>query len=82
MIKHLHVSFLLLIVSIPVYANNFYGGATIVPVSDGLPPSSFNLKTDAASIYLEKAIIHKENGWFTKDKEVAFTAKLIINGDL
>jgi len=55
------------------------GGATIVPISDGLPTTTFNLKTDAASIYLEKAILFKNNGWFTKDKEVAITARMGIN---
>lgn len=55
------------------------GGATIIPISDGLPATSFNLKTDAASIYLEKAILFKDNGWFTKDKEVAITARMAIN---
>lgn len=60
-------------------AAEYQGGATIVPISDGLPASSFNLKTDAASIYLEKAILFKDNGWFTKDKEVAVTARMSIN---
>jgi len=54
-------------------------GATIVPVEDGLPSGTFNLKTDAASIYLEKAVLFKNNGWFTNDKEVAITAKMGIN---
>ena len=62
-----------------VSAEEYQGGATIVPISDGLPASSFNIKTDAASIYLEKAILFKNNGWFTKDKEVAVTARMSIN---
>ncbi|MCP1457591.1 hypothetical protein [Pseudomonas kilonensis] len=62
-----------------VSAEEYQGGATIVPISDGLPASYFNLKTDAASIYLEKAILFKNNGWFTKDKEVAVTARMSIN---
>jgi hypothetical protein len=60
-------------------ADDYQGGATIVPISDGLPASYFNIKTDAASIYLEKAILFKNNGWFTKDKEVAVTARMSIN---
>jgi hypothetical protein len=55
------------------------GGATIIPIPDGLPTTTFNLKTDAASIFLEKAILYKNNGWFTKDKEVAITARMSIN---
>lgn len=62
-----------------VCAADYPGGATIVPISDGLPASAFNLKTDAASIYLEKAVLYKDNGWFTNDKEVAITAKMNIN---
>lgn len=60
-------------------AAEYPGGATIVPISDGLPAGTFNLKTDAASIFLEKAVLFKDNGWFTKDKEVAITAKMSIN---
>lgn len=60
-------------------AAEYPGGATIIPIADGLPKSSFNLKTDAASIFLEKAILFKDNGWFTKDKEVAITARMNIN---
>lgn len=55
------------------------GGATIVPITGGLPAGSFDIKTDAASIFLERAVLFKENGWFTKDKEVAITAKMSIN---
>jgi hypothetical protein len=60
-------------------ARDYSGGAVIVPIVDGLPSSTFNLKTDAASIYLEKAILYKNNGWFTEDKEIAITAKMSIN---
>lgn len=60
-------------------AADYPGGATIIQIPDKLPPISFNLKTDAASIYLEKAILFKDNGWFTKDKEVAITARMDIN---
>lgn len=63
----------------PTYAEQFLGGATIVPVRDGLTNTVFEIKTDAASLYLEKAVLQKENGWFTNDKEVAVTAKLNIN---
>ncbi|PZQ37710.1 MAG: hypothetical protein DI560_20365 [Pseudomonas putida] len=60
-------------------AAEYSGGAIIVPIIDGPPASSFNLKTDAASIYLEKAILFKNNGWFTRDKQVAITARMSIN---
>lgn len=61
------------------HAAEYSGGATISPISDGLPATSFSLKTDAVSLYLEKAILFKDNGWFTKDKEVAITARMSIN---
>ncbi len=60
-------------------ADNFEGGATIIPLRDGLQNTTFEIKTDTASMYLEKAVLHKDNGWFTNDKEVAVTAKLNIN---
>ncbi|AFM24870.1 hypothetical protein [Desulfomonile tiedjei] len=60
-------------------AEEFSGGATILPIDEGLPQSAFNLKTDTASIYLEKAVLFKENGWITRDKEIAVTARMTIN---
>src|SRR3989337_2583591 len=45
----------LLTLTTPVFAEDYSGGATIVPVAENLPQSRFNLKTDAASIYIEKA---------------------------
>lgn len=62
-----------------VGAAEYAGGATIAPISDGAPGTAFSLKTDAVSLYLEKAILFKDNGWFTKDKEVAITARMNIN---
>ncbi len=56
----------------------FEGGATIIPLRDGLEGIEFDTRTDAVSIFLEKAILNKANGWLTKDKEVAITAKLNI----
>jgi len=49
----------LLTLTTPVFAEDYSGGATIVPVAENLPQSRFNLKTDAASIYIEKAILIK-----------------------
>ncbi len=60
-------------------ASEASGGATIVPIANDLPSGTFDIKTDAASIFLERAVLFKENGWFTKDKEVAITAKMSIN---
>lgn len=69
----------LLTLTTPVFAEDYSGGATIVPVAENLPQSRFNLKTDAASIYIEKAILYKNNGWFTSDKDVVVAAKMTIN---
>ncbi len=69
----------LMALTTPVFAVDYSGGATIVPVSENLPQFNFNLNTDAASIYLEKAILYKNNGWFTSDKDVAILAKMTIN---
>lgn len=74
-----HIFLTLSFSCISANADTFSGGATIVPVSDGLPETTFNLKTDTASIYLEKAVLFKENGWFTEDKEVAISARMTIN---
>lgn len=65
--------------AMPVFAQSYSEGGVIVPVADGLPSSTFNLNTDAASIFLEKAIIFRNNGWFTNDKEIAITCKMTIN---
>ena len=54
-------------------------GATIVPIANDLPSGTFDIKTDAASIFLERAVLFKENGWFTKKGRVAITAKMSIN---
>jgi len=59
--------------------DEYAGGAVIVPIPGGLNTSKFEIKTDAVSVDLEKAILHKENGWFTTDKEVAITARVNIN---
>jgi hypothetical protein len=45
--------------SSPAFAADFPSGAIIVPISDGLTLQAFNIKTDAASIYLEKAVLYK-----------------------
>lgn len=74
-----YFSSVLLVVSRLALAADYPSGTTIVPIPDGLPTTSFDLKTDAASIYLEKAVLYKDNGWFTKDKQIAITAKVGIN---
>lgn len=60
-------------------ATTITGGGTIIPISEVLNATPFDIKTDAASIYLEKAVLFKNNGWFTNDKEVAITARMSIN---
>lgn len=49
-------------------ASEVSGGATIVPIANDLPSGTFDIKTDAASIFLERAVLFKENGWFTKER--------------
>jgi len=73
------VCIILLSVNLKVFADDYKGGAAIFPISDGLPKSAFNVNTDAASIYLEKATLYKNNGWFTNDKEIAVTGRMTIN---
>lgn len=63
----------------PAISAEYQGGARIVPILESIPSSSFNPATDAVSIYLEKAVLYKENGWFTNDKEVAITARVGIS---
>lgn len=68
-----------LLANTDAFAQKFIGGAAIIPIPGQQTSSAFNLKTDAASIYLEKAVLRKENGWFTNDKEVIISAKMIIS---
>ena len=56
------------------------GGATIVSIADGHQHVIFNPQ-DALSLYLEKAVFYKKNGWFTNDNEVAITAKMTISSE-
>ena len=80
----LRMVFTILAISTIAIATNAVGdeysdGAAIVPIPDGLNTSKFEIKTDAVSVDLEKAILRKENGWFTDDKEVAITARVNIS---
>lgn len=68
----------LLLTTSVVRAQDFTGGARIVPIHK-LPSSTFDPRTDSASIYLEQAILFRKNGWFTQDKEVAVTARMTVN---
>ena len=78
-IKHFWVVGCFVMATTVANAAEYQGGAIIVPIAEEITPSPFNLKTDAASIYLEKAILFRNNGWFTEDKEVVITAKMSIN---
>ena len=77
--KNIILFTLAFILSGSAFAEKFPGGGIIVPIKDDIPQRPFNLKTDVASIYLEKAILYKENGWFTDEKSVAIVGKVIIN---
>jgi hypothetical protein len=73
--------FLLLTLFIPIesFPQSYQGGGTIIRVLENLPETKFNIKTDAVSLYLEKAVLYKHNGWFTSDKDIAITAKMSVN---
>jgi hypothetical protein len=75
------VMLLLLTLFIPIesFPQAYQGGGIIIRVLENLPETTFNIKTDAVSLYLEKAVLYKYNGWFTSDKDIAITAKMSIN---
>jgi hypothetical protein len=54
------------------------GGGTIIPIKTD-STKTFNDPNKTISIYLDKSVWNKDSDLFTRDKEIAITAKLEIN---